>query len=142
MMRITTQTINNTIIEILEKTEKCLLEGSVYRYMDKESYNKFPEDIKKSPSISMVEVIEGKQRQLLYELAFDKMKKLGLCLYVKEDILMFTEIYRITLEGYEFIEKFKKEEEVKINSGVRGQRENSRINFYDELAFKRKKSLG
>ena len=30
------------------------------------------------------------------------------------------------------------EEEIKINSSVRCQRENSRIKFYDELAFKRK----
>ena len=30
------------------------------------------------------------------------------------------------------------EEEIKINSSVRGQRTNSRINIYDELAFKRK----
>ena len=34
------------------------------------------------------------------------------------------------------------EEEIKINSSARGQRDNSRIKFYDELAFKRKKSLG
>lgn len=34
------------------------------------------------------------------------------------------------------------EEEIKINSSVRGKRANSRIKFYDELAFKRKKSLG
>ena len=34
-------------------------------------------------------------------------------------------------------------EEVKINSGVRGQRANSRIKFfYDEFIFKRKNSLG
>lgn len=108
-MRITTQSIDNTIIEILEKTEKALLDGKVYRYLDKDIYDRFSEDIKNCPSLSFVDVIEGKQKQLLYELAFDKMVKLGLCKYTKEDILMFTEIYRVTLEGYEFVDRYKEQ---------------------------------
>ena len=81
----------------------------------------------------------------LLKLAIDCIKKLNLAIvdtHGTSGIYIEHTLLSVTYAGYKFYEDFsnklKWEEEIKINSSVRGQRANSRINIYDELAFKRK----
>lgn len=80
----------------------------------------------------------------LLKLAIDCIKKLNLAIvdtHGTSGIYIEHTLLSVTYAGYKFYEDFsnklKWEEEFEINSSVRGQRANSRINFYDELAFKR-----